>query len=310
MLFGKDDRIKDVWITDNEKLIKAAKNGDLEKVKYLVEELATDINAENYGGTTPLYEAINAGHTEIADYLGQKDKALWPTLEVAIKKNNLSVVQELVENKNLDVNYQPHDTCLTALHLAAQKGRLEITQYLVEQGADIAAYHFDAVSCMRMPACYLLYSQAVDFAKKNKHKRVQAFLQKCVEEIGYKYPKPPTRLCYLSEVPENRNAHIHPTLRRSGSAPVTPINVPSTAPITATGTVANSPQKRRQRALHVTRQIGFTSDEVRKLAMIGELCQILKAGDYNEAKTLYEEIEPKLDKVYHKSLQEVVRNQR
>ena len=92
----------------NDKLIKNAELGNLEQVKYLIEQ-GTDINAKDYGGNTALTESSYEGHLDIVKYL--------------------------IEN-GADINTKGANG-YTALIWSSDKGHLEVVKYLIEQGADV-----------------------------------------------------------------------------------------------------------------------------------------------------------------------------
>jgi len=88
-------------------ICKAAKDGDLDDIRRLVQEVA-DIDEKNRYGWTSLHCAALNGHLEIAQYL----------------------VQEGADK-------EARDNCgLTPLHCAALKSHLDVAQYLVQQGAN------------------------------------------------------------------------------------------------------------------------------------------------------------------------------
>ena len=85
--------------------------GELEIVKYLVEEKRANINKkEEKNGCNALHCASMYGH--------------------------LGIVKYLVEEKGANINEKEQDG-KTALHYASESGYLEIVKYLVEKGADL-----------------------------------------------------------------------------------------------------------------------------------------------------------------------------
>jgi uncharacterized protein len=91
-------------------LIEAAKQGDLEQVRELLNKRA-DVNARNINRMTALMSAA--------------------------MKRNLDVVKFLIE-KGSDVNART-DRGMTALMFAAAEGKLEAVKLLIEKGTDPSA---------------------------------------------------------------------------------------------------------------------------------------------------------------------------
>jgi ankyrin repeat protein len=121
-------------------------HGDVEWVKTLLDANA-DVNAVNGKGRTPLSNAAyesnvemvrlllrNGARTEIAE--GDQ----WTPLHFAaqfLTKTTLQTIRLLVE-AGADVNSRIKSNA-TALHLAAQKGDLNILQYLIDKGGLVDA---------------------------------------------------------------------------------------------------------------------------------------------------------------------------
>ena len=125
----------------NERLIKASEDGDINKVKQLIEEGADVNHAENKDGNTPLIWASRYGYFNIVKELiehganvnqGADDKN--SPLMFAIVKGNLEIVKYLI-SKGANVN-QRNNFRSTPLSLANIIGHLEIVKYLSEHDAD------------------------------------------------------------------------------------------------------------------------------------------------------------------------------
>jgi hypothetical protein len=97
-------------VSNDQKLLEASKNGNLEEVKKAINNGA-NINAKNNYGATPLHLACYNGYLEI--------------------------VECLVENK-AEINAKNNDG-YPPLHLACDKGHLDIVKYLIKNGANINA---------------------------------------------------------------------------------------------------------------------------------------------------------------------------
>ncbi len=166
--------------TQNEKLLKAAKSGDLERVKYWIEQKQTDVNAENYGQLTPLYLAINGNHTHIVEYLIQNEQTILPAIDVAMRQNDVSSLKYLIERAQININQRANEYETTLLHQAAEYGHVPVVEYLLSIGADDLAktykkpdeglFHVDEDS-------YSYRAAAIDLAYHYKHKKLVAFME-------------------------------------------------------------------------------------------------------------------------------------
>lgn len=101
--------------TPGEKLLKAAKEGDVQEVKGLLDKGA-DVNARDERGYTPLHELIPWGKTE----------------------NNRTEIASLLIEAGADVNARTEEGN-TPLHLAAGRDSTEVAFLLIEAGADVNA---------------------------------------------------------------------------------------------------------------------------------------------------------------------------
>jgi len=124
-------------------LHKAARRGDLQRVKSLVEKGA-DVNTRDNDGETPLHEAASEGYLEVARFLVErgadvnaKDNHGLTPLHAAASEGYPEIAQLLVE-KGANITVRDNDG-LTPLHLAAVFGHLEVARFLVEKGADVNA---------------------------------------------------------------------------------------------------------------------------------------------------------------------------
>lgn len=110
----------------------AVDQGDLSKVKSMVEQGA-DMNEVDKNGATPLMYAAQDGHMAIVRYLVEQGAVNDTPLILAAMMNHMNVVQYLVENgADLETYYMGY----TALLAAVSKGHVEVVTYLVQHGAD------------------------------------------------------------------------------------------------------------------------------------------------------------------------------
>ena len=122
----------------------AAFGGQLEVVRFLVEEIKLDADAIQGDRVTPLLWALNQGHERVAAYLldhgARMDttaKEGWNALTETIRGGELQSIKKLVDDLHFDVNYQVGSN-FTALCVACQKIEpryLKIAEFLIERGA-------------------------------------------------------------------------------------------------------------------------------------------------------------------------------
>lgn len=122
----------------------AAKNGNLEKVKALLEDNPELLNEKDSQGFTPLHSAVTNGRIHIIRFLIEKGA------DIEIKNNNgLSPLftaldrgrdpaAHLLIEKGADVNVKGFRN-RTLLHTAARTGNIRVARLLVNHGAEINA---------------------------------------------------------------------------------------------------------------------------------------------------------------------------
>lgn len=117
-------------------LLEAANCGNKEVVELLLINHA-DVNAKDNLGNTPLHYAILGGHKEIADFLRQHGG-----IDFVAEIDDASASGDLLRVKNLLVGDRHLGSSrdkdlLTPLHFAASKGRNDVVQLLLSNGADV-----------------------------------------------------------------------------------------------------------------------------------------------------------------------------
>ena len=163
-----------VWSADDPPILEASSNGDLGKVKSLIEAEA-NINAKNKDGNTPLHLAAREGHENVVKLLVEagvdikaKDKYGNTPLHFAAREGNENMAKLLVDAK-AGVN-KKNSIGDTPLHFAAGRGHEDVARFLVEAGADVKAK--DSWG-----------STPLDAATRNGHGEVAEFLMNAGENV-------------------------------------------------------------------------------------------------------------------------------
>lgn len=119
-------------------------DGDLDKVKVLIEQDSTLLELKDRSGSTPLIKACQNGNIVMVNFLidngadvnaSDRWKHTPLTRACGVQEANLPLVQLLI-NKGADINWQGINGN-TPLHWAAYRGNLEIAKILINNGADI-----------------------------------------------------------------------------------------------------------------------------------------------------------------------------
>ncbi len=115
----------------------AAKAGQKEAAGLLL-SLGANPNATNSGGRYPIDWAATAGHLSLVEMLADKTSNNQSfTLFFAIQQQQVPVAKFLLERGvNPNIHYPASNTTMP-LHLAAEQGNVEEAQLLLEHGADI-----------------------------------------------------------------------------------------------------------------------------------------------------------------------------
>jgi ankyrin repeat protein len=127
-----------------QEILEVAKNGDLEKLKTLVEKDNELLKIKDGAGRTALHFAANSGHLDLVKYLlakgvdiNLKSNANTTPLHFAAFSGHLDIVKWLVENHaELEIK---NNQMATPLYFAAMKGHSDVLKYLVENGAVVDA---------------------------------------------------------------------------------------------------------------------------------------------------------------------------
>lgn len=121
-----------------------AANGDLEKVRALIQNDPDLVFSKDDKGYTPLHWAAKNGHMDVARLLLAKKAEInaktnigWTPLHEAADGGQKDLVKFLLTN-NANVNERTARG-YTALHFAASKGYIDVAELLLDYGANVNA---------------------------------------------------------------------------------------------------------------------------------------------------------------------------
>ena len=137
----------------------AARCGDIERMRDLL-NAGADINVHNpAGGWTPLHEASFANNVDAVKFLldnganvDEVDMKKRTCLSMAVSMGKIDLVRLLVEN-GADVDYK-NTTKWTPLHLAAKNGATDIAEYLLSRNADVDVANFHGQTPLQVAVFY------------------------------------------------------------------------------------------------------------------------------------------------------------
>ena len=143
---------------NSEELVKAAEQGNLQKVRSLI-QAGADLNARHTGeGVTPLIAAVQYGHTAIVeelikakadlnrkDELNQSTPLMWAVRKSESEEGKITApiekkydIAKLLIQSGADIHIK-NRWGSTALQWAADSGNLLMVQTLIDRGADVNA---------------------------------------------------------------------------------------------------------------------------------------------------------------------------
>jgi len=123
----------------------AARAGDLAKVKRFIEE-GTDVDARDKGRETPLFSAVQADNSDVAEFLiakgadvNAKDNGGATPLNLVTRSpRGRRDMVELLISKGADVNAKTQGG-ITPLHSACVRGNKDVAELLIAKGANLNA---------------------------------------------------------------------------------------------------------------------------------------------------------------------------
>ncbi len=264
--------------TNNEKLLKAAQNGNLIEVQRFIEEELTDVNAELYGDKTPLFLALLNNHNEVADYLLERTDTALPAIKTAIRHGALPVVKYFIENGIIPANHQDEhhlNRGATLLHRAVKQNDLEMADYLISQGASLdAIFHTDGVTVTSRDFTPLQYAR--DFG----YQKMTALLER------YSYdPHPEQR----SPAKLNDTTLTTEKLLKQQS---------------------NDDTLLQKTAEELGDVLKGNKELLQKLIVTGMLNDLIKSLPYDESLTFYAKVRPQIDLDGRKMIEPLIRTKR
>ncbi len=121
-------------------LIGAARRGDLEMARGLLDADPTLAGASDQDGQTAMQAAIYGNHPEIVALLRERGAA--PTIFEAAALGDLAALDAALARNPESVRVYSYDGW-TALHLAAHYGQIEAARRLLAAGANISAHSWN-----------------------------------------------------------------------------------------------------------------------------------------------------------------------
>lgn len=200
----------------NQELVKAANNGELAKVKQLIEKGA-DVNVvtnDRFLGAIPvLMVATQRGHMDIVQFLVENGAEVnAPTtgdveggtaLMIASARGHLDIVKFLVEN-GADVNARTTgdvEVGTTALMLASQEGYFDIVKFLAEKGADVKATNREGKTTK-------------DYAIKSANRQVTDYIETLLRYNPFTSKSYKSTFTYFTQDENNTNKNTQvPTIK-------------------------------------------------------------------------------------------------
>lgn len=117
----------------------AARHGRLDVLTYLKDECGASLEVANHDGKRPLHEAAQFGRVDCVSYLIQAGaevdalkRATWTPLMLACTKDNLDVLQTLIEQGGATYDDLKNKDGWTAFHIACREGHVDILRYFLQ----------------------------------------------------------------------------------------------------------------------------------------------------------------------------------
>ncbi|MGD9347880.1 MAG: ankyrin repeat domain-containing protein [Candidatus Aminicenantes bacterium] len=128
-------------VTAAEPIVEAAKDGDFQSVKNILENEPAKIDAKDEEGYTPLHWACMRAHWDIANYLIERGADLnvvggdgGTQINWAVHHDNVDIIKALID-KGAKLNIR-NQWGMTELHTAIWRGNIHVVEYLLDHGSD------------------------------------------------------------------------------------------------------------------------------------------------------------------------------
>ncbi|MBU3566810.1 ankyrin repeat domain-containing protein [Polynucleobacter alcilacus] len=141
----------------NPMLILAIKDKSTKVTELLINDKRTDVDLSNKYGETPLMMASIDGDLPVVKTLVLQKKAMvnhigWTPLHYACTKGNLEVSHFLIANGAIVDGLSPGNT--TSLMMAVQSGNEQLVKLLLDKGADIQLRNANGLSAIDIADIY------------------------------------------------------------------------------------------------------------------------------------------------------------
>ena len=124
-----------------EEIVEAAKNGNLGKVKTILAQDPSKMNALDEEKYTPLHWACMRAHWDVAEYLIENGADVnvqggdgGTVMNWAVHHDNVKIIKLMID-KGAKLNVQ-NQWGMSELHTAIWRGNIHVVEYLLDQGSD------------------------------------------------------------------------------------------------------------------------------------------------------------------------------
>lgn len=128
-------------VVSAEAIVEAAKNGDLQTVKSILEQDPSKLNATDEDHYSALHWACMRAHWDVAEYLIEKGADVNPIggdggtpLNWAVHHDNVDIVKLMID-KGAKLNIR-NKWGMTELHTAIWRGNIHVVDFLLDHGSD------------------------------------------------------------------------------------------------------------------------------------------------------------------------------